>query len=223
MTPASVDGMSIPATCRSCGLTFATPHLFGGSGAVTLINCGTNCPRCGGEADIQSGTYQLVENVVTAFSRASVGRETVFRFGEVAKQVQAGTLSNEQATEQIASLGPAIAHLWKWTNDNGQGLALLLMIVALYLQITQGWSDDVAAEKQLKETQRQTQVTQSAEQVQQKILEELQKQTEAATKMAQQGPPQSKTQGQTPSTGGMTRQQRRARERAWKKRPPRAR
>lgn len=213
--------MSIPVQCDFCGLVFAAP--IGGTGPVRIIDCGAICPRCRNAVDIPSGSYEFVENAVAAFTKAGVSRDNVFRLGEVAKQVQEGALTTAEASDKIAQLGPALTQVWKWTNDNGQMLALLLMIVALYLQVTQGSSNDAAAAKQLKESQKQTQVSQSAEHVQRKILEELQKHTEAETRKAQQEQSQAQSQAQTPTTGALTRQQRRALERAWKKRPPRRR
>ena len=214
--------MNIPAECSSCGFRFSAPIIVGAD-PVTFIDCATNCPRCGAHAAIQSGTYQLVENAVMAFRAAGVTRQSVVRFRNLAEQVRAGDLTPEAASIEIEKLGASLATLWNWINQNGGALALLGTIITIYLTISAGWDADVAAEKQLKATQRTTQVVQSAERVQKKILEELRKQTEAATKPEAQSTPITGSQPpglqQTPPTAApMSRQQRRRADQIAKKR-----
>jgi hypothetical protein len=162
---------------------------------------------------VPDGTHDLVTGVVRAFRAPGVTNQKIYRFKHVAEQVQSGELTTGEAEEQIAQLGNALVNLWKWTNENGAALAVLLMVIQIYLAISAGWGADEAADKQLKETLTQTQV-------EQKILEELQKQTATSKAAAEQPKPKAATippsQAQRPSKDAQTRQQRRAREKPWK-------
>ena len=42
---------SIPAVCNTCGFTFPSPFSLGGRNCE-VIDCGTNCPKCGGHARV---------------------------------------------------------------------------------------------------------------------------------------------------------------------------
>jgi len=42
---------SIPAVCNRCGFTFPSPFSLGGRNSA-VIDCGTNCPKCGGDARV---------------------------------------------------------------------------------------------------------------------------------------------------------------------------
>lgn len=43
---------SIPAVCNKCGFTFTSPFSLGNSRNSEILDCSTNCPKCGGHARI---------------------------------------------------------------------------------------------------------------------------------------------------------------------------
>ncbi len=57
---------SPPARCRACGSVFYSGFAadLGGCGSITLKGCKTNCPSCGGTADIIDGTFDFVGNAI---------------------------------------------------------------------------------------------------------------------------------------------------------------
>jgi hypothetical protein len=42
----------IPAVCDSCGFVFPSPFALTGTRNSQVVNCGTNCPRCNGNARV---------------------------------------------------------------------------------------------------------------------------------------------------------------------------
>lgn len=176
--------MSVPMRCKACGLNFTARYInFSGTTNAGVSNYSEDCPRCGGDAVSQNGRYDFVGSAIAAFRAPGVTRQKVERFAEVARAAQAGAIKRTDADAQIAELSRALASLWKFINDNGSGISVLLAVIAIWLTITAGWDDDIAADKQLKETQTQTAMMRSSEQVQQKILEELQKRPQADREM----------------------------------------
>ncbi|MCH4892829.1 hypothetical protein GO308_06870 [Sphingomonas sp. SFZ2018-12] len=107
---------------------------------------------------------------MTAFREMS--RDDIATFRDIAESVAAGHATDAEAEAQIAELGNALAAVWKWTNNNGTALSLILTILTIYLQITAGWEADRTAEKLRASVEVQTQVERM-------ILNELQKSSAA--------------------------------------------
>lgn len=181
--------MQMFATCPVHGrVPVSSP--VGGNASIRFKNTATNCPYCGRPSVIENGVYDIVQSVVRAFRAEGVTREQVDRLKAVAEQVQAGTLSKPAATDQIATLNPAIQALWKWLNESGQAISVLLAIIGIYISIIalnvaieSSRSDDAAAAEQLKATQ--TQNATSAEQ-----LAEARLQTDLIAKIVSRLPAQ---------------------------------
>jgi hypothetical protein len=168
--------MSPSAVCTNCGFEFPFEGVsFFNAKNVSFENNTTKCPKCVDVARIGNGTYNYVAGVLTAFQAPGVTRQKVEHFAEVARAAKDGTVSRLQADSQIAEISQALLAIWKATGDNAAGIGILLSIVALYLTITAGWSDDIAADKQLKASYAQTEAIHSSEVIQQKILAELRK------------------------------------------------
>lgn len=214
--------MSLPMKCPECGLQFPSRNIVIRDSSE--INIGENlepCPRCGTTAKSMPGTYDFVGTVVSAFRAPGITREKVERFRYIAEQVETGKLSTQEASNEIQQLGAALAALWKWTNQNGQALSVLISIIALYIACNGMFGSDAAADKQLQATEAQTEAIRSSERVQQKIVEELQRQTKAAAETAPGSEPITKKQLQAPpqtTDAPMNRQQRRRAEQLARKR-----
>lgn len=187
--------MAIKAKCAACSHSFIVSKITGG----TFTRCRTPCPHCGSMADIQDGTYQLIDEAVTAFRAPGVGREEIIRFQDIAKNVQSGAISPSIATDQIEEMGSTLAALWRVANSQAGVLSLLLAIITLYLTISESLDSDAAAERQLRATERQTLAIHSAERVQQMILEELQKQPAGAPEPELPSPTTGQTKQLSPS------------------------
>ena len=126
--------MSVPATCTRCGFRFTSRALrIRNAINITIRDIGETCPRCGGLAKLQDGTYDFVGEVLAAVRAPGVMRQDVLAFQGVARAVQEGVLSFEDASEQLAQINSAFATLWKWMNDNGAAITVVLTVIALYI------------------------------------------------------------------------------------------
>lgn len=146
----------LTAMCPRCGSVDAT-GVVGGT-ATTFKDVGTRCPRCGGKALIPNGTYDFVGDTVAAFRAPGVTREKIERFREIAKDVEAGQLTAEQASSQVAQLGATLATVWNWTNSNAGALTFLISLLTAFLMVHYEAESNSAAEGVEQLAQRQTQV-----------------------------------------------------------------
>lgn len=166
--------MSIPLRCNHCGLKFVSPLFnFVGAGSVTFSGCRTNCPRCQGSIEIPDATYRMVGRVLQAVYTPGVRRHDILAFQAVAKAVEAGEKTKQEADTEIAELNSALAALWNWANDNGAALSLIVTIIALWVAIAAKSSSDASGVQAHLDAVAQTEV-------QQKIYEALQQQNAPA-------------------------------------------
>ena len=222
--------MRVPSKCRNCGFEFETNLPFAAR-RVTLSGNTTNCPRCGSQADIASGTYEFVGRVVAAARSPGVRRDDVLAFRDLALAAQAGAISAEDAATHAEEIGASFAAVWAWMNANGVSLGLLIAVLGLLVAAYSAYSADEASAQQHIDAQNQIQATASISreiqietQVQQKIYEELQKQSlhdptaESKRPPTQAMPSSSPTQTQGEEMSGMNRHERRKAEKISKSR-----
>lgn len=165
--------MSIPAQCTRCGFQFISQMFSFSGGTVNISNCSVSCPRCGGEAPLQDGSYTFVGRMIAAFSAPGTTRERVEAFRDIASAVTSGAATEAEAEERIAELGPTLANLWVWLNANGQALSVVIAAITLFLMMYYQNSSDEDAAKLQASTEKQTQV-------EMQIVAELQKQNASA-------------------------------------------
>lgn len=182
--------MSVPVHCPYCGLGF-TSRVFHieNSSDITLQGNRETCPRCGQLANIQDGTYDFVGNVISAIRAPGVMRADVLALQNIAKSVQSGELSAEDAESEIAKINAAFVVIWRWTNANAGAITVLLAIIALWVAVYAAHAADMSSEQQHSDEVHQTQVIESNGQFQQKIYEELAKQGVLAKSQATRLPP----------------------------------
>ncbi|WP_404713346.1 hypothetical protein [Sphingomonas sp. MMS24-J13] len=144
---------------------------------VTITNVSETCPRCGGRAKLQDGTYDFIGAVLAAVRAPGVMRQDILEFQAVAKAVQAGEISSEEAVLRFEKLNDNLSKLWSWINENGAALAILLAIITIYLTIWAKDAADAGSAQAHADAQQQWQATQTQTQLQQKIYEVLQRQT----------------------------------------------
>lgn len=154
--------------------------LVGGDGRVTFIGSSSSCPLCGRMAPIRDGTYDIVNSVVRAFHATGATRDQVARLHEIAKSVQAGSATAEDAEQQVAALGGVFLSVWRTLNTQGTAIQTVVAIIALFLMIYFEKQSDVDAAKLQAATEKQIVATQSVERVGHQILEELRKQSAAS-------------------------------------------
>lgn len=174
--------------CPFCG-PVPSQGLFGGNATVSISNVGTTCPRCGAPAPFRDGTYTLVNSVVSAFTASSVTKDQILRFREVARSVQAGTVSAREAESEIAKIGNTFAKLWSLMGNNGGQISLILTIITLFLMIHFERQSSADSAELADIHEKQVEATQTVAEIERKILEELQKQSRGTASKPSASPP----------------------------------
>lgn len=95
-----------PAKCTVCGHTFKAANLIGGGSVenLTLKGVSTNCPRCGGRAELLDGTYEMMDDTAHLVSSSDVNLEELRHLLTILEEVG----SEQEAKEALeAELGEA--------------------------------------------------------------------------------------------------------------------
>lgn len=80
--------VSVPARCGSCGFEFQPRAIeMSGGASVTIENCTTSCPRCGGTARFAEGTLRADDDKFRILSAPSVTREMLQRLDLLVEEV----------------------------------------------------------------------------------------------------------------------------------------
>lgn len=124
-----------PAYCTHCGTVFIARNLIGGSYPVNVNMSGarTPCPSCGNLANLADGKFVYGANAVELLSGPAITVEIVERFRDIAQRAHQGEITRTQAIKEAGALEPNLAILIG--NYAFGGLALLLAIIQLWLQV----------------------------------------------------------------------------------------
>lgn len=183
--------MSIPVHCKTCGYTgIARSVYIENATEATFIGGGEDCPICGGLAEFQSGTYDFVGDVMTAFRAPGMTRQKVADFRAVLEQAKEGTISASAAVKRAENIDPLLSRLLRAAYENGITFdRVLAVLIAIHVFWT-SYSSDAAVQSALAESRHQTELSQ-------KMLSELQKQnassSESRTKTTLQPPSPART------------------------------
>lgn len=182
--------MSIPVHCKQCGYRGIAHSIWiTSSHNITFEGGSENCPECGGRAEFQSGTYDFVGDVLTAFRAPGTTRKKVEEFAGIVSLAAEGKISAEAAVEQARGVSVAFGGLLKAAHDRGitfdRVLAFILAIHAFWI----AHSSDADVQAALAESRNQTELSQQ-------MLSELEEMNaslpEPATKQETQQPDQVK-------------------------------
>jgi hypothetical protein len=162
--------MSIITRCSNCGFAFQSRAIkVVGSGNVIMQGNQESCPRCGALTAIEDGEYTFVNGVLSAFR--AVNRESIERFREIIVAAEAGTISPEAAAAQAGQIHTHFAALVTQAFKLGIP-ALLIAIVALYLQWAANHDSAITSQQLVQELQ-------AGRHVNEQILETLNRLDEA--------------------------------------------
>jgi len=97
------DVVLVPAHCNACGLDFQPRAIAVANGATNITFTGnrTNCPRCGGVAQLMDGTFSVKDDRFEILSAPSVTREMLARLQLLIDEAEAHP-SNLDAVRQKA-------------------------------------------------------------------------------------------------------------------------
>lgn len=91
-----------PARCKTCGHLFEAPNLIGGhGGTVTLKGNITNCPKCGRDAEILDGTYELMDNQLSLVSGPQRTVELLQTLQAIIEQDRAKGVAPEETLKKV--------------------------------------------------------------------------------------------------------------------------
>lgn len=175
--------MSIPAECLSCGYKFISRALyFADSTNITITGSSETCPNCGGRAALQSGTYDFVGDMISAFRAPGITKEKVRRFKDLATDLNSGKLSQDDAEAEAEKIGPQFVKILKTVHENGITFDRVISVITLLFLIwTQSGSDaDVQATlegigQQIELSKQQLDATEQQTETSQELLVELRK------------------------------------------------
>lgn len=96
-----------PAFCPSCGLIFSSPIAVGNVTGLTLAGVRTNCPRCGGTAELPDGTYDVTEDTIHVLAGSELTRNRMLRLSEILEAARAGEMTDDETIDAVADVSPA--------------------------------------------------------------------------------------------------------------------
>ena len=166
---------ALPAYCTSCGHVFLSDNFikFEGHFTADLQNNYVSCQRCGKQAKIADGKFDILNDTVTLLTGPTITLAVMRQLESVAKQLAAKEISNEQAIQQTNKISPEFSPVFERAVDRGAtALGLIIAILAMYIAYNS--SEQSSAENQ-------------------QIIEQLTKQTQILQKPFEQGQPNNHT------------------------------
>lgn len=162
--------MSVPAKCTACGHRFTSKAFMAFSGVnISYSGCTETCPKCGGRAELQSGTYDFVGSTIAAFTAPGVTRAKVEAARDLAAKVAQEEITAKDAAEEAEKITAGLGNVFMAAHDRGitfdRILALILAVLAFWGQ----FGPDADLQALLAESQKQNELSQ-------RMLEEFQKQ-----------------------------------------------
>lgn len=195
--------MSIPVHCKQCGYRgIAHSISVSNSTGITFEGGSENCVRCGGRAEFQSGTYDFVGDMISAFRVPGVTRQKIAEVQSIVSKALDGTISAADAVKQTQDVDSAIGGVLRAAHDHGISFDRIMMIIALLYAFYADYSSDKAAQVALAEAKKQTVVAE-------RMLEALEGHSRLRVK-AGKSAKEVQTKGKVPQmTSGRNRHERR--------------
>lgn len=150
---------AFPAYCPHCKSIFPFKGIALGEGvSIGLENIVTNCPVCGfGEARVSDGVYRATKDAIEVLAGPDNTRAMAEALKTITERLVGGQITHAEAAEKAAELSQKYAALLESCSKLGlPGIALLVSIIALYLQYEGNKSSSVDAKKLLDAVTEQT-------------------------------------------------------------------
>lgn len=137
--------MGLPMYCGACGLHFEDDraiHVEGTARNLTIKNVSVACPRCGGRARAQEGTFNVTSGKWTLLREALAGATHTELEGILAtlRAAQARGATREQIAAEVAVQSPQLAGLGQWMlsmqgGTSAQWLGVLIAIISVLITL----------------------------------------------------------------------------------------
>lgn len=115
-----------PAFCPTDGVFPAQAIVIAeGATDTRLLNIRTNCPVCGGGAEIIPGIYDATHEGLNLLLDSSISPAALTAIKNLAERAQKGKISPEDANKEAKTISPAAAKLFDITNWSDQAKSTL--------------------------------------------------------------------------------------------------
>ncbi len=132
----------VPSLCSHCGFLFnSTAFALGNGRNITISGGSEPCPRCQRYATILGGTFNAYRDQVEIVSAPPLTHAALSKLRTIAEMVKAQEISPEQAITQADQIAPGFGKLMRRFLELG-GPSILIALIALYLQYSDGASSD---------------------------------------------------------------------------------
>ena len=125
----------IPAHCPNCGALFRS-RLLSISGNVKNLTLSGNtetCPKCGNQARIAEGVFDIADGIITIVSAPPITKEMLARFGDIAIKAYEEKADPEILAKQADEIDPTLGKLVRSLGSNKPlyltGLLLLILTI----------------------------------------------------------------------------------------------
>ena len=132
--------MTIFGQCIKCNIAFDID--FGYDGMLQMQNCGTTCPKCGGEADIVDGAYHHKDGELIGVTGSFLGAELAERLKGVIKKAKQKKSDSIELLADIADVSPGLAEKLK-SKVNFPSLVMILILIWLIKSVELNVTVDV--------------------------------------------------------------------------------
>lgn len=111
--------------CPQHGLFPVTIFGIGDGASVTLVDVGTDCPRCGAMVQIVPGTYEVVGDRLSLLLDSSIAPDALKAIGALVERVQRQEIDLDDARRAAEKIAPAAGRLFDIANWSDQAKATL--------------------------------------------------------------------------------------------------
>jgi hypothetical protein len=105
--------VAIPAACENCGTVFWTTWPFAPSGRTMFGHNTTNCPRCGGWADVAEGIFDFTRDGIAIVTAPQVTYDMLISLRGVVREAFEQDLSVDETKRRAEAIIPAFGGLFR--------------------------------------------------------------------------------------------------------------
>lgn len=119
------------AHCKSCGLLFEARAIGLSNSTIQFKNVVTNCPRCGGAADVLDGTHRAYQDRLEVFLSPTISDEARSAILALIKRVQENKISLREAKKEARKIHPKLANLFDIANWSSEARAAFFSAIII--------------------------------------------------------------------------------------------
>lgn len=133
--------MGFPAFCPHCGLVFDSAIHVENSRNITFENVRQNCPRCGGDAEIPDGTFNVLDDTIEVLAGSGLTRARLQALAAVLAEARSGERSDESAFEELRNASPALSALIDHFSPTMKKALIVFLWFVIQMLLSQGISE----------------------------------------------------------------------------------